>query len=58
MLSELIFKQFVISDSRPTSALTQARDDDENKDEARMYSHLTHEQEFSSKGKTDDQDRS
>jgi len=58
MLSELIFKQFVISDSRPTSALTQARDDDENKDEARMYSHLTHEQENSFKGKTEDQDRS
>lgn len=38
MLSELIFKQFAMgkTDSRPTSALTEFKNDDE-KDEARMY---------------------
>ena len=36
MLSEIIFKQFVIGDSRPTSAITLAPYDD-NKDEARLY---------------------
>lgn len=46
MLSELIFKQFVIKDARPTSAINKgSREDesDENRDEAIMYSHLTQE---------------
>ena len=37
MISELLFKQFAIgTDSRPTSAITEFKNDDE-RDEARMY---------------------